>query len=76
MSTEEKCVACGSLLTKKKHECNKLYCENSKQKMEIGHLCYMAKLKANCLGAIMYSMITKPLKIRRLPIRQQCMLLN
>jgi hypothetical protein len=39
------CVACGSLLTNKSHECNKPYCANCKKNMVIGHLCYMATLK-------------------------------
>jgi len=39
------CVACGSFFTNIKHECNKPYCVNCKQDMEIGHHCYMATLK-------------------------------
>jgi len=39
------CAECGRLLTNKKHECNKPYCANCKQNMEIGLLCYMATLK-------------------------------
>ena len=43
---KKNCATCGTLLTnKKKHECNKPYCENCKRNMEIGHLCYMATLK-------------------------------
>jgi len=42
---KKKCVACGSLLTNKKHECNEPYCANCKQDMEMGYLCYMAMLK-------------------------------
>jgi len=38
-------VSCGSLLTNKKHECNKSYCANCKQKMAIGYLFYMSTLK-------------------------------
>jgi len=39
------CVACGRLLTNKKHECNKPYCANCKHNMQFGHICYMATSK-------------------------------
>jgi len=42
---KKNCVACGSLLTNKNHECNKPYCANCKQNMGNGHLCYMATFK-------------------------------
>jgi len=42
---KKNCAACDRLLRNKKHECNKPYCANCKQNMEIGHLCYLATLK-------------------------------
>ena len=42
---KKNCVACGILLKNKKPECNKPYCTNCKENMEIGHLCYKATLK-------------------------------
>ena len=38
------CANCGSLLTRKKHECFKPFCPNCMQNREIGHLCYMKPL--------------------------------
>ena len=60
------------LLTNKKHECNKPCCANCKENMEIGHLSYMAMLKNELPRSdnVLFSMISKPLKIRNFPIRQ------
>ena len=71
----KKIVACGSLLTNKKHECNKLYCANCKQKMEMGLLCYMAILKNELPrldNALFVLYDFEQLKIRSFPIRQHC----
>ena len=32
-------------MTHHNHECNKRFCDNCKQKTEMGHLCYMRPLK-------------------------------
>ena len=38
------CAKCGALLTVKKHECFKPYCEYCGENKEVGHLCYMRPL--------------------------------
>ena len=43
------CANCGSLLTRKKHECYKPYCKNCMQNEKIGHLCYMRPLSDELL---------------------------
>jgi len=44
------CGTCGNLITSKKHECNKRYCQNCVENKEVGHLCYMRPLR-NALPA-------------------------
>jgi len=38
-------ATCGLLVTDARHECNKIFCANCKQKSDAGHLCYMRPLK-------------------------------
>jgi len=35
---------CGALVTREIHECNKLFCANSKHNRDVGNLCYMRPL--------------------------------
>jgi hypothetical protein len=39
------CAKCKSLLTRKKHECFRLYCTNRKRNSQIGHLCFTYPLQ-------------------------------
>jgi len=39
------CATCGRVVTRRNHECNKRFCDNSNQNKEIVHLCYMRPLK-------------------------------
>jgi len=39
------CGACGGLVTRENHECNRLFCDTCKQNREVGHLCFMRQLK-------------------------------
>jgi len=39
------CATCRWIVTHENHECNKRFCDNCKEKKEIGHLCYMRPLK-------------------------------
>jgi len=38
------CATCGLLVTNARHECNKVFCANCKQKKDVGHLCFMITL--------------------------------
>jgi len=40
---QKKCGKCGALITMKRHECNKHWCENCENR-ENGHLCFMRTL--------------------------------
>jgi hypothetical protein len=42
---KKNCATCGSLLTRKKHECFKPFCTYCKENREIGHFCFMKPLK-------------------------------
>jgi len=39
------CATCGLLVTDPRHECIKVFCANCKQNRDVGHLCYMTRLK-------------------------------
>ena len=39
------CGTCGAPVTSENHECNKRFCQKSKQNKEAGHLCFMRPLK-------------------------------
>jgi len=38
------CATCVLLVMDARHECNKVFCVNCKQKSDVGHLCYMRPL--------------------------------
>ena len=42
---KKSCGKCGALITEKRHDCNKRYCENCNENKEIGHLCFMRPLR-------------------------------
>ena len=39
------CGKCGALITEKRHECHKRWCENCGENRENGHLCFMRPLR-------------------------------
>jgi len=61
------CGTCGALVTRENHECNKRFCQNYKQNIVAGHLCFMRPLK-NMLPAgdrVLYVFsISRPLRTR------------